>query len=71
MIGEVALGGVYVPALLVLAVIAMGLTWLATRLLKLAGAYRFVAFRPLVELALFVLLFGLVSLLSGRAGFQP
>jgi hypothetical protein len=71
MTGEVALGGVFLPALLVLALIAMGLTWVATRLLKLAGAYRFIAFRPLVELALFVLLFGLVSLISGHAGFRP
>jgi hypothetical protein len=47
------------------------LTWLATRLLKVVGAYRLIAFRPLVELALFVLIFGLVALLSGRAGMQP
>jgi hypothetical protein len=71
MIGEISLGGVYLPALLVLAVIAMMLTWLATRLLKLVGAYRLIAFRPLVELALFVLIFGLVALLGGRAGMQP
>jgi hypothetical protein len=71
MIGEISLGGVYLPTLLVLAVIAMVLTWLASRLLKLVGAYRLIAFRPLVELALFVLVFGLVALVADRAGIPP
>lgn len=71
MIGEIAFGGVFLPALLVLAAIALVLTWLATRLLKRLGAYRMIASPPLVALALFVLMFGLVSLLSGRAGLQP
>jgi hypothetical protein len=44
------------------------LTWILNRLLKTVGAYRLIAFRPLAELALFVLIFGLVSLLTSRTG---
>lgn len=68
MTGEISLGGVYLPTVLVLAVIAMALTWVLNRLLKAVGAYRLIAFRPLAELALFVLIFGLVSLLTSQTG---
>jgi hypothetical protein len=68
MTGEISLGGVYLPTVLVLAMIAMALTWILNRLLKTVGAYRLIAFRPLAELALFVLIFGLVSLLTSRTG---
>ena len=68
MTGETSIGGVYLPTVLVLAVVAMALTWVLNRLLKAVGAYRLFAFRPLVELALFVLIFGLVSLLTSRSG---
>ncbi len=65
MIGEISIGGVFLPTILLLAVAALLLTGLATRILSFVGAYRFVAYRPLVDLALFFLILGLLSLLTG------
>ena len=65
MIGEVSIFGVYLPALLVLGIIAILLTGVATRLLTLVSAYRAVIYRPLVDLAIFVLILGALSLLTG------
>ena len=45
MTGEIALGGVYVPTLLLLALVALVLTWVVTRLFGAAGLYRFLAYR--------------------------
>lgn len=66
MIGEISIGGVYFPALLLLVLIALVATGLLTRLLQLVGAYRAVAYRPLVDLALFLLVLGLLSFLTMR-----
>lgn len=68
MIGEISIFGVYLPALLVLAIVAILLTGVATRLLTLVGAYRAIVYRPLVDLAIFVLVLGLLSTLTGRPG---
>jgi hypothetical protein len=68
MIGEISIGGVYVPALLLLAFLALLLTGLLSRLLSVAGAYRLIAYRPLVDVALFILLLGLLVLLSAPFG---
>jgi len=68
MIGEISIGGVYIPALLVLVLLALILTGLLTRLLALISAYRFVAYRPLVDIALFILLLGLLVLASAPYG---
>ena len=68
MTGEVSLGGVFLPTLLVLAILATVLTVIVTRLLTFAGFYRFVAYRPAVDLAIFLLLLGLVSLLTSQFG---
>ena len=65
MTGEVAIFGVYLPALLVLAVAAIVLTGILTRLLTLVAAYRVIVYRPLVDLAIFILILGLLSLLTG------
>lgn len=65
MTGELSIGGVYLPSILLLAVAALVLTGVVTRILSAFGAYRFVAYRPLVDLALFFLLLGLLSLLTG------
>jgi hypothetical protein len=67
MTGEIAIGGVYLPSILVIAILAVILTALATRLLAILGAYRFIAYRPLVDLALFFLILGLLSWLTGPA----
>jgi hypothetical protein len=58
--GEIAFGGVLVPALLVVAVLALPITMLLARLLALAGFYRLVAWRPLVDVTLYLLVLGLV-----------
>jgi len=68
MTGEISIGGVFMPTLLILATCAVILTALATRLLGLTGAYRFIAYRPLVDLAVFILILGLLSLLTGHYG---
>lgn len=65
MTGELSIGGVYLPTILLLAVAALVLTGLATRLLAIIGVYRLVAYRPIVDLALYVFILGLLSLLTG------
>lgn len=71
MIGELALGGVYLPILLVIGAAALVLTALLSRLLVLISAYRFFAYRPLVDIALFIMLMGLITWLVNPAGAQP
>lgn len=68
MTGELTIGGVYLPAILLLAVIAVVLTGLTTRLLSIAGLYRIIVYRPLVDLALFIIILGLLSLATGPSG---
>ena len=71
MIGEVSIGGVFIPALLLLALLALGITSLAVRWLSTVDAYRFVAVRPLVDLALYVVILWGVYLLGRLAGLAP
>lgn len=71
MTGEVAIDGVFVPTLLVLGIVAMLLTMLLARLFNAFGLYRFVAYRALVDLCLFVLLLGLLAWATPSIGFQP
>lgn len=68
MTGELSIGGVYLPTILVLAILAIVLTGIATRLLVLIEAYRLIVYRPLVDLALFVIILGLLSLATGQTG---
>ncbi|PXA85635.1 DUF1656 domain-containing protein [Nostoc sp. 3335mG] len=68
MIGEIAIGGVLFPPLLLLGLLALALTGVLSRLFQIVGVYRFVAYRPLVDLALFVLLLGLAVLLTAHLG---
>lgn len=68
MIGEVSIGGVYVPALLLLAIAAVVLTGFLSRLLQLSGFYRLVSYRPLVDLCLFALILGAIVLLTAPLG---
>ena len=70
MIGEIPIGGVYVPAMLLLAVAALILTGLLSRLLAMIGAYRAVVYRPLVDIALFVLILGLLVFLTTSMGWR-
>ena len=70
MIGEISIGGVYVPAMLLLALAALILTGLLSRLLTLVNAYRAVEYRPLVDIALFVLILGLLVFLTTSMGWR-
>ena len=66
MIGEVSIGGVYVPSLLLFACVSGLLTALLSRLLSIVGFYRLVANRPATDIALFLLLLAaLVRLTQG------
>ena len=60
MIAEFDIYGVFVPALLVFAIVALLLLLALTRLLAAIGFYRYVWHRPLFDLALGVILFGAV-----------
>lgn len=70
MTGEIALGGVYVPTLLLLALVALVLTWVVTRLIGAAGLYRFLAYRAAVDLSLFVLILCGLSILVPTLGIR-
>lgn len=70
MIGEISIGGVFLPTILLLAVLALVLTGIASRLFAFTGVYRWVVYRPLVDLALFVLILGLLSLVTGQIGLS-
>ncbi|GGD78650.1 DUF1656 domain-containing protein [Croceicoccus mobilis] len=71
MTGEVSIGGVFVPTLLLLAILAMVIAALVIRLLSLVGGYRYLAYKALVDLAIFVLVFGGLFFLSIKFGFHP
>jgi Protein of unknown function (DUF1656) len=60
MIAEFDIYGVFVPALLVFAILALLLSLALTRLLEAIGFYRFVWHRPLFNLALGIILFAAV-----------
>jgi len=70
-IGEVSIFGVFVPALLLLTLLALVLTGILASVLQLVGFYRLIAYRPLVDLALFILLLGLLVLASASMGPAP
>lgn len=64
MIGEFSLYGIYLPWLLVLALLAWAVAWTVRRVLARAGFYRLVWHPPLFDLALFVVLLYGVSALA-------
>jgi hypothetical protein len=68
--GELAIGGVFMPTLLAAGIVALILAGGATRLIAAFGLYRFVAYRALVDLSLFVLIFGLLCILIPSTGIQ-
>jgi uncharacterized membrane protein YiaA len=69
--GEYSLNGIFVPSLLVFGLVALVLTVLLIGLFNRLGLYRFVAYRALVDLALFVIIFGAVALILPLTGFAP
>ena len=70
MTGEIALGGIYVPPLLLLALVALLLAWVVTRLIGALGLYRFLAYRAAVDLSLFVLILGGLAILVPPLGIR-
>lgn len=68
MIGEISIGGVYIPSLLLLVLAAVLLTALLSRFLSAVGFYRLVAYRPLTDMAFFLLLLAAISWLTARWG---
>lgn len=70
MTGEIVLGGVFVPTLLLLAFIALVLSWGLSRLIGALGLYRFLAYRAAVDLSLFVLVLGGLALLVPALGIH-
>jgi hypothetical protein len=70
MMGEVSLGGVFVPTLLLLALAALILTYGLTRGIGLLGLYRFVAYRAIVDLSIFVLLLGALAFFIPQTGIR-
>lgn len=61
MIGEVDIYGVYFPAFIVFAGVAFLLQLAVNRLFNSFGVYRFVWHRPLFDLAIYVILLGVVT----------
>jgi hypothetical protein len=61
MIGELSVYGIYMPWLLALAILTLGISWFVRRLLALTGVYRLVWHPALFDAALYVvLLYGMV-----------
>ena len=61
MIGEFDIYGVYFPAFAVFAAIALMLQLVLNRLLRTFGVYRWVWHRALFDLAIYVILLGVVT----------
>jgi hypothetical protein len=66
MIGEISIAGVFVPSLLIWALIAFALNMTLRRLLYAAGFYRLVWHRALFDAALFIILLAGVVALSAQ-----
>nr|WP_312456106.1 DUF1656 domain-containing protein [Stenotrophomonas pavanii] len=64
MLSDLSIDGVLIPALLAVAVAALVLSVLTSRLLASLGLYRLFAARPLVGLSLFVILAELLTRLA-------
>ena len=64
--GEIAIFGVYMPTILLIAVAASALTLALMRVADFVGFYR-----ALVDLCLYVMVFGLLSFLAIHSGFHP
>jgi hypothetical protein len=68
MIGDVDIGGVYFPLLVLLGIIGLGITGLLTRLINAVGGYRLIVYRPIADLAIFILVLGALVLLTMSKG---
>lgn len=66
MIGEIDIFGVFVPAILVLMLIAYLINLVIRMVLGRVGFYRFVWHRSIFDLGIYVLVLGLVVVVSHR-----
>jgi hypothetical protein len=66
MIGEIDIFGVFVPAVLVLMLIAYVLSLVVRMVFGRIGLYRFVWHRSVFDLAVYVMLLGIVVIVSHR-----
>ena len=64
MMGEFDIYGVYFPLFIVVVVVAFALQLAVRRLFDRLGVYRFVWHRPLFDLAIYVILLGVVTALG-------
>ncbi len=71
MIVDLNIGGVFIPGLVVLAVIALGLSVGVIRLFSAVGIHRLFAYPPLIELATFVMIYGLLVRYAPSMGLLP
>ena len=70
MTGEISFDGGFFSTLLLLALVALVLTYGLTRLIAAFGLYRFLAYRALVDLSLFVLMLGALAVLVPTLGIR-
>jgi hypothetical protein len=66
MIGEIDIFGVFVPALLVLMLIAYLINAALSRIFALTGLYRFIWHRSVFDLAVYIVVLGIVVIVSHR-----
>lgn len=68
--GEVAIGGVFMPTLLLLGIAALVLTFAIVRVMNAFGLHRIFAYRAAVDLAIFVLVLGGMAALLQTFGIS-
>ncbi|OXC79942.1 DUF1656 domain-containing protein [Caballeronia sordidicola] len=66
MIGEVDIYGVFLPAVLVLMLVSYLFCLVVTRVFARVGLYRFVWHRSIFDLAIYVIVLGIVVIVSHR-----
>jgi hypothetical protein len=66
MIGEIDIYGVFLPAVLVLMLVSYLFCLVVTRLFDRIGLYRFVWHRSIFDLAIYVIVLGIVVIVSHR-----
>lgn len=70
MIGEIALGGIYLPTFLLLALAALIASWAISRVIGALGFYRFLAYRAAVDLSVFILILAAMALFVPTLGIH-
>jgi hypothetical protein len=66
MIGEIDVYGVFLPAVLILMLVSYLLCLVLTRVFARVGLYRFVWHRSIFDLAIYVIVLGIVVIVSHR-----